>query len=70
MPPSPQRLDPVVADHVVMQNAGWDAATEVDPALIHQAPEPDRDGLFMACKGVLVRRDPGDFALRDHTARE
>jgi len=65
-----QRFDPFVEHKLVLDKTTWQAAAEVDLPLIYQAPQPKRQGFLVACKGALVGGNPGDFMLRDHTARE
>ena len=65
-----QRFDPFVEHKLVLDKTTRQAAAEVDLPLIYQAPQPKRQGFLVAGKGALVGGNPGDFMLRNHTARD
>ena len=65
-----ERLDPFVEHKLVLDKTTGQAAPEVDLPLVYQAPQPKRQGFLVAGKGALMGGNPGDFMLRDHTARD
>ena len=65
-----KRFDPFVEHKLVLDKTTRQAASKVDLPLVYQAPQPKRQGFLVAGKGALVGGNPGDFMLRDHTARD
>ena len=65
-----ERLDPFVEHKLVLDKTTRQAASKVDLPLVYQSPQPKRQGFLVAGKGALMGGNPGDFMLRDHTARD
>ena len=65
-----ERFNPFVEHKLVLDKTTRQAAAKVDLPLVYQAPQPKRQGFLVAGKGALVGGNPGDFMLRDHTARD
>jgi hypothetical protein len=65
-----ERFDPFVEYKLVLDKTTRQAASKVDLPLVYQAPQPKRQGFLVAGKSTLVGGNPGNFMLRDHTARD
>ena len=59
-------IRPAVARFASRALPAGDPASEIDLPRVDQASEPDRNSFFVAGKGALLRRHPGDFILSDH----
>jgi len=70
MAPAAQGLDPLLSNHVVVQLCRGETATQMDFALIEQAPEPQRRGLLHPGEALLLEGEPGELGGGDDPAGE
>ena len=67
MAPATEGFDPVFSHLLMVVDHGGKAAPELDFAIIHQPPQTQYSSLFRTVETGLLRRQPADLMLGDHT---
>ena len=67
MAPAAEGFNPVFSDLLMVIDHGGQAAPQLNFSLIHQPAQTQHSRLFRTVEAGLLRRQPADFMLGDHT---